>query len=61
MHEVLQLPASRDASNEAIFYFDVALLMLGGAFDGLAHVAHVVHGLQGSQRSIGWGNRAWMK
>jgi hypothetical protein len=61
LHERLQLPASRDTSNEAIFYFDVALLMLGGAFDGLAHVVHVVHGLTGSERQIGWGNTSWMK
>lgn len=61
LHEKLQLPASRDLSDEAIFYFDVALLMLGGAFDGLANVAHVVHGLTGSERQIGWGSRSWMK
>lgn len=61
LHEKLQLPASRDLSIEAIFYFDVALLMLGGAFDGLAKVAHVVHGLTGSERLIGWGNKSWMK
>jgi hypothetical protein len=29
LHEKLQLPASRDLSIEAMFYFDVALLMLG--------------------------------
>ena len=61
LHEKLQLPASRDVSNEAIFYFDVALLMLGGAFDGLAHVVHVVQGLTGSERQIGWGSERWMK
>ncbi len=61
LHERLQLPASRDASTEAIFYFDVALFMLGGAFDGLAHIANSVHGLGGSRRAIGWGNKSWMK
>lgn len=61
LHEKLQLPASRDLSNEAIFYFDTALFMLGGAFDALAHVAHVVHDLNGSERLIGWGSRSWMK
>jgi hypothetical protein len=61
LHEKLQLPASRDASTEAIFYFDVALFMLGGAFDGLAQVAHAVHGLGGPDRAVGWGSRSWMK
>lgn len=61
LHEKLQLPASRDLSIEAIFYFDVVLLMLGGAFDGLAKVAHVVHGLTGSERQASWGKESWMK
>ncbi len=61
MHEKLQLPASRDLSDEAIFYFDVALLMLSGAFDGLAQVAHIVHSLGGSERLVGWGSKSWMK
>jgi hypothetical protein len=61
LHEKLQLPPSGDVSNEAIFYFDVALLMLGGAFDGLANVAHVVHGFTGSERLISWGSKSWMK
>jgi hypothetical protein len=61
LNEKLQLPARRDLSDEAIFYFYVALYMLGGAFDGLAHVAHTVHGLGGSERMIGWGSKSWMK
>lgn len=61
LHEKLQLPAARDLSDEAIFYFDVTLFMLGGALDGLAHVAHVVQGLGGSERLIGWGSKSWMK
>jgi len=61
LHEKLQLPASRDLATEAIFYFDVALFMLGGAFDGLAHVAHTVHCLGGPKRAVGWGSSSWMK
>jgi hypothetical protein len=61
LHEKLQLPPSRDLSDETIFYLDVALFMLGGTFDGLAQVAHMVHGLGGSQRWVGWGNRSWMR
>lgn len=61
LHEKLQLPATRDAATEAIFYFDVALFMLGGAFDGLAQVAHAVQGLGGPDRAVGWGSKSWMK
>jgi hypothetical protein len=61
LHEKLQLPPSRDLSDEAIFYLDVALFMLGGAFDGLAQVAHMVHGLGGSQRWVGWGSQSWIR
>lgn len=61
MHERLQLPASRDSVTEAIFYFDVTLLMLGGAFDGLARVAHITHSLTGSPRSASWGSESWLR
>ncbi len=61
MHEKLQLPPSLDAATEAVFYFDVALFMLGGAFDGIAKVAHVAHGLGGAQdRRVGWSEK-WLK
>jgi len=60
MHEKLQIPPSRDAATEAIFYFDVTLMMLGGAFDGLARVAHAVHQLSGSPRSASWGSTRWI-
>lgn len=62
MHESLQLPDSPDSATEAVFYFDVALFMLGGAFDGLAKVAHVADGLGPlSERRVGWGRSDWMK
>lgn len=61
LHEKLQLPPSRDAATEAIFYFDVALLMLGGALDGTARVAHYVSQLPKSARSASWASKSWMK
>ena len=61
MHERLQLTPNRDSVTEAIFYFDVTLLMLGGAFDGLARVAHITHSLKGSPRSASWGSKEWLK
>ena len=61
MHERLQLTPNRDSVTEAIFYFDVTLLMLGGAFDGLARVAHITHSLSGSARSAGWGSESWLR
>lgn len=61
MHEKLQVPPSRDAATEAIFYFDVALMMLGGAFDGLARVAHAVHQLSGSPRGASWSKKTWLR
>lgn len=61
MHEKLQLPPSLDAATEAVFYFDVALFMLGGAFDGVAKIAHVAHGLGSiDDQRVGW-SKKWLK
>lgn len=61
MHERLQLPPSRDSVADALFYFDAALLMLGGAFDGLARVTDRVHGLGGRRGAVGWTKDSWAK
>jgi hypothetical protein len=61
LHETLQVPATRDSATEAIFYLDVTLLMLGGAFDAAAVVAHRVEQLGGSERRVGWGSKDWLK
>lgn len=61
MHEMLQLPPSRGTATEAIFYFDVALMMLGGGFDGLARIAHAVHQFSTSPRTASWGSRVWLR
>jgi len=59
MHGQLQLPPGREVAEEAIFYFDVTLLMLGAAFDATARVAHGVHELPSSPRSASWANEDW--
>ena len=60
LHEQLQLPPTTDRATEAIFYLDVMLLMLGGAFDATAVVAHRIHGLSAPEHAVGWGNTSWM-
>jgi hypothetical protein len=61
LHERLQLPATRDTAIDAIFYFNVVLFMLGGAFDAMALVAHRTHGIEAKEYSVGWGRSDWMK
>jgi hypothetical protein len=61
LHRQLQLPPTNDTGGEALFYFDVALLMLGGAFDATARVVDVVHALGTPTREVGWGRKPWMK
>jgi hypothetical protein len=61
LHERLQLPATRDTATDAIFYFNIALLMLGGAFDALALVAHRTHGITLDDHLVGWGRAQWTR
>jgi hypothetical protein len=61
MQALLQLRPSRGVAADALFYFDVTLLMLGGGFDGLAHIAHTVHGFSTSPRTASWASRSWMR
>ena len=61
LHERLQLPATRDTATDAIFYFNVALLMLGGAFDAMALVAHRTHGITMNEHLVGWGRAQWTR
>jgi len=56
MHVDLQRRASRETATDALFYFDVGLLMLGGAFDSLARVADRALGLCTPPAQISWGN-----
>lgn len=61
LHERLQLPATRDTATDAIFYFNVALLMLGGVFDAMALVAHRTHGITLDEHLVGWGRAQWTR
>lgn len=54
-----QLPPDRDAGDEAIFFLDVALLMLSGAFDVAARVAHRAYGVTLDVHLAGWRRKAW--
>lgn len=61
LHERLQLPPTRETATDAIFYFNVLLLLLGGALDALALVAHRTHGISMEEHSVGWGRVQWTR
>ncbi len=61
LHERLQLPPTRDTATDAIFYFNVLLLLLGGALDALALVAHRTHGINMEEHLVGWGRGPWTR
>ncbi len=61
LHERLQIPQTRDTGTDAIFYFNVVLLMLGGALDAIALVAHRTHGISLDEHLVGWTRRQWME
>lgn len=50
------LPPTNDTSDEALFYLDVVLLMLNGAFDAAARVTHIVYALTGG---VSWRWEDW--
>jgi hypothetical protein len=59
LHEQFQIPQSHDSADEALFYLDMLLVQLSGAFDALARVAHLGLGLNGSYRHASWRNSGW--
>jgi hypothetical protein len=59
LHEQFQVPQSHDTADEALFYLDMLLVQLNGAFDALARVAHLGLGLNGSYRYASWRNSGW--
>lgn len=61
LHERLQLPPTRETATDAIFYFNVLLLLLGGALDALALVAHRTHGISMDEHLVGWGRAQWTR
>jgi hypothetical protein len=62
VHIEVSKPDSRDAVGEALFHLNALLVALGGAFDAVARVAHIVYEMPLSElRLASWGKRAWIK
>jgi hypothetical protein len=61
LHGELQQPSGLETIEEALFYFDVTLLMLGGAFDVTALVADAVHGLNTPPHRVSWASTDWLR
>ena len=61
LHRELQVPVTPDSADESLFYFEAALLMLGGAFDVTARVADAAYGFATSPHAIGWTTGTWRK
>ena len=59
--EQAQHPPNEDAADEALFQLDIALLMLTGAFDASARVAHLAYRLPGSLHDAGWRRAPWIR
>ncbi len=59
LHEQFQVPQNHDTADEALFYLDMLLVQLSGAFDALARVAHLGFGLPGSHREASWRHPGW--
>jgi len=60
LHEQFQVPQNSDTADEALFYLDMLLVQLSGAFDALARVAHLGFGLPGTHRAASWRRTAWL-
>lgn len=54
IHEQLMLPPDDNNIGEALFFFDVLLLSLLGAFDAVARVVHTVYKLTSSIQRANW-------
>lgn len=61
VHIALNRPHSRDAAEDALAALDVVLLLLMGALDATAAVAHRVLQIQESPERAGWQYPKWLK
>ena len=62
VHVALNKPQDNDTADDALSSLDVALLLLMGAVDATARVAHAVLGISGSVHSAGWQyEKKWVK
>ena len=59
LQEQFQVRQTNNTMDEALFYLDVALLELAGAFDAVARVAHLAYGLSGGLNSASWRRDEW--
>jgi hypothetical protein len=60
VHVGLNKPQNNDTADEALSSFDVILLLLMGAVDATARVAHAVLGLTTKSYRAGWQNQDWL-
>jgi hypothetical protein len=60
LHEQCQLPADNNSQDEALFYLDVALLQLAGAFDAVARVARHTYALPRNP-APSWRSENWVR
>ena len=54
LHQALLVERTPEANDEALFYFDMFLVSLAGAFDAIARVAHKAYGMNGSIFDANW-------
>ncbi|MHB1850138.1 MAG: hypothetical protein ACYCSX_18195 [Acidimicrobiales bacterium] len=60
VHVGLNKPQDNDTADEALSALDVVLLLLLGAVDATARVAHAVLGLTGPAHRAGWQRNGWV-
>jgi len=61
VHRALNQPQNNDTADDALASLDNCLMLLMGALDVSARVAHYVLGIQGSKHSAGWQREGWLK
>lgn len=60
-HRAMNQRPNADTADAALAAVDVTLLLLMGALDASARVAHITLGLHGSPRDAGWQSGKWLK
>lgn len=61
VHAALNQPQNNDTADEALAAFDEAVLLLMGAVDAAARVAHAVLSLPVPTHLVGWQRKQWLK
>jgi hypothetical protein len=59
-HDYMKRPHEDGAMDEAVFFFETALMYLSAAFDATARIAHLVYQIAGSDR-ISWRSKSWRR